>query len=97
MNRSPLLPSAAIGYKMLAFAAVSFSLTSCVVRERVVVAPRPHYPPPQTVIVEEPFIEVLPAEARVVWIHGQKYWCHRGHYYRPHPQGHGFIKVEIKL
>lgn len=84
-------------FSVLAKAAVlSFSaafLTSCVVKGRGVYGP-PHYHKHHPVVVE-PAVEILPAGARVVWVRGQKYWVNQGLYYRPHPRGHGFVRVDV--
>ena len=73
----------------------TLSLTSCVIRERGVSGPH-RYHKPHPMVVREPVVEILPAGARVVWVRGQKYWWHEGFYYRPHPRGFGFLRVEVK-
>lgn len=69
------------------------SLTSCVMKGRVVSGPHRYHKHPPMVV--EPAVEILPAGARVVWVRGQKYWVNQGLYYRPHPRGHGFVRVDV--
>ena len=92
LNRKQVFPLLSKGAAL--FLSGAF-LTSCVVRERVVSAP-PRYHKHHPMVVE-PAVEILPAGARVVWVRGQKYWVHQGFYYRPHPRGHGFARVDVNF
>ena len=60
---------------------VAVSLSSCVVREPVVVRPGPRP------MVHERVVTVLPSHGRWVTVRGERCWVHNGTYYRRHPHG----------